>query len=340
MNSQESIRQRLATRLVNSWYGRDGRPLTLCLLPWSWLFKSLVTGRRFAYRYKLLRSVRMAAPVIIVGNITVGGTGKTPLVVALVELLKEHGFRPGIISRGYGGQDMSIEPQQVTADSNPFMVGDEPVLLAQRAGCPVVIGKKRAAAAQTLLNNTDSNIIISDDGLQHYALARDIEIAVLDGQRRLGNGHLLPAGPLREPAARLKSVDFVIINGDAARPGEYAMYFKMENAVNVVTGEQRPLAQFALSTSHALAGIGHPARFFESLRCHGLNFTEHSFPDHYNYRESDIDFADNRPVFMTEKDAVKCRRVTTATHYWYVPVHAQLNADFAQLFLKMVYALQ
>lgn len=308
--------------IEKSWYG--SRPIWP-LLPLSWLFRGIAALRRWAYRSGLKKRVRLPVPVIIVGNISVGGTGKTPLVIWLVERLQHAGYRPGIITRGYGGQ-AKLWPQSVTATSDPVLVGDESVLLAQRCRCPIVAGPDRVQDAQQLLAQ-GCNVIVSDDGLQHYRLQRDIEIVVIDGERRLGNGHCLPAGPLREPPARLEDVDFVIANG-GARSGEVLMTL-IQGPAHALQGQgsARELLDFAKERVHAVAGIGHPARFFAQLRQRGLQVIEHPFPDHHPYQAADMQFNDNLPVLMTEKDAVKYRPYATLAH-WYVPVVAQLPAEF------------
>ena len=313
--------------------------ITFLLLPLSWLFCSVVVIRRALYRIGVLSQTRVPVPVIVVGNINVGGTGKTPLVIKLVENLRAQGYHPGIISRGYGGwatrESAKHEVITVTADSDPAVMGDEPVLLAQRCRCPLRISASRVSAAQRLLNDTDCNVIISDDGLQHYALQRDVEIVVLDGERRLGNGHCLPAGPLREAAGRLRSVDFVVCNGEALQ-GEYAMQLQPGDACRVddVT-QSRPVASFGGSAVHALAGIGNPGRFFQQLREAGLEVTEHAFPDHYAYQPQDIIFKDDLPVLMTEKDAIKCHTFATARH-WFVPVTTQCDEGLLAGIVKLL----
>lgn len=313
--------------IEKSWYG--SRPLWP-LLPLSWLFRGVVAFRRWAYRNGLKKRVRLPVPVIIVGNISVGGTGKTPLVIWLIERLKQAGYRPGIVTRGYAGQAKTW-PQAVTATSDPAQVGDEPVLLAQRCHCPIVAGPDRVLDAQQLLAQ-GCNVIVSDDGLQHYRLQRDIEIVVIDGERRLGNGHCLPAGPLREPPVRLQDVDFVITNG-AARSGEVLMTL-IQGQAHALQGRgiDRNLQDFAKEQVHAVAGIGHPGRFFTQLRQRGLQLIEHPFPDHHPYQAADLQFNDDLPVLMTEKDAVKYRPYATHVH-WYVPVVAQLPAEFEQRLL-------
>jgi tetraacyldisaccharide 4'-kinase len=315
--------------LERYWYTLN--PLALVLWPFSLLYGVAMTLRRYAYRWGLLKSERLPVPVIVVGNLTVGGTGKTPLVLRLVELLRAAGYRPGVVSRGYGGQ-AERWPQTVRADSDPRQVGDEPVLLARRGGCPVVVAPDRVVAARALLHDHACDVIVSDDGLQHYALARDLEIAVMDGTRGVGNGACLPAGPLREPAGRLHSVDFIIGNG-MAHVGEYLMTLVGERAVNLNDPQiSCAVALFRNVLVHAVAGIGHPARFFSALKGHGLRLLEHPFPDHHPFSAADLRFGDDLPVLMTEKDAVKCRGLAQE-RFWYVPVRAVLDADFERQWL-------
>ena len=308
------------------WY--EPNPLSFILLPLSWLFCALVVIRRFLYRIGILKTHKLPVPVIVVGNITVGGTGKTPLVVSVIEHLRQQGFKPGIVSRGYGGNAPSW-PQTVTENSDPAQVGDEAVLLAQRCKCPVSVGPDRPQAARALLERHDCDVIISDDGLQHYALHRDIEVVVIDGARRFGNHHCLPAGPLREPVSRLKSVSFVVANGTAGN-NEIAMQLCMQAAHNLM--EQQNVSElnaFVDKPVHAVAGIGNPQRFFTQLKSLGIEPIEHAFADHYAYSLQDIDFKDDLPVLMTEKDAVKCRHFAQASH-WYIPVTAVTNKNFLQ----------
>ncbi len=314
--------------LVDRWY--SSRP-PLLWLPLSWLFLLLIKLRLFLYKLRLLRSYQVDAPVIVVGNITVGGTGKTPLVTWLVTLLKKAGYKPGIVTRGYGGK-AERWPQQVRPDSDPVVVGDEPVLLAQRCDCPIVASPNRVEAAQALLKHSECDIIITDDGLQHYRLQRDIEIVVVDGDRRFGNRSCLPAGPLREPLSRLKSVDYIVTNGMAGR-GEFAMKLTPSNFISLTNPQQSlALTEFKGKTVHAIAGIGNPQRFFNLLKSHGIEVVEHPFEDHYAYSEQDLAFGDQLPVLMTEKDAVKCRRIARSNNsvpMWYLPVEAQLDEAFA-----------
>lgn len=319
----------LAKKIETAWYSRNG--LTAILRPFSWLFCALVAIRRFCYRIGLLRTARLSVPVVVVGNITVGGTGKTPLVIQLVNFLKEHGYHPAVISRGYGGKARTW-PQQVRWDGDPTMVGDEAILIARQTRCPMAVGPNRVAAAQALLKYTDCDVIISDDGLQHYALGRDIEIAVIDGVRRYGNGLCLPAGPLREPLTRLEQVNFRVTNGIAGA-NEFSMRYEVEQLHRA----DDPLVTLNVSslenqTVHAVAGIGHPQRFFDSLRQQGLDVVEHAFPDHYAYTKKDLDFGEIQPVVMTEKDAVKCQHFDQH-NIWYQPVKAKLDPQFSEQLL-------
>jgi tetraacyldisaccharide 4'-kinase len=313
-------------RLDYYWYTRS--PWLLLLTPLSLFFRIVVWLRRFAYRNGLLRSHRISQPVIIVGNITAGGTGKTPLVIWLAEYLRGKGYRPGIISRGYGGQASSW-PQQVRADSDPAMVGDEAVLIAGATQCPMAVGPDRVAAARALVENSDCDVILSDDGLQHYALRRDIEIVVIDGVRRFGTGFSLPAGPLREPVQRMQEADLVVINGLGSGQ-EHRMRMNSGDAHSLLDdGNTRRLSDFHGRAVHAVAGIGNPERFFQSLQQQGMQLEKHAFPDHYQYTSADIRFGDNKPVIMTEKDAVKCRHFATEND-WYIPVTVQMSPDFCQ----------
>ncbi len=326
------MKKTLARWMENIWY--KDPIIGTWLMPLGFLFSDIARFRKFLYQVGFLKKHRLPVPVIIVGNITVGGTGKTPLVIWLAIWLKDAGYRPGIISRGYGGQSGSW-PQSVDAGSDARQVGDEAVLIAKQTQCPVVVAPLRVAAGQQLLRQSDCDVILSDDGLQHYALGRDIEIAVIDGERRFGNGYCLPAGPLREPINRLQSVDFIVVNGEKAEANEFAMQLVGDTAVNMATGEQKPLAEFAATPCHALAGIGNPERFFKLLAAAGLACFPHSFPDHYQFQQTDIVFADANPVLMTEKDAVKCTAFASQRH-WYVPVTAVLEAGFTEQLLTLL----
>ena len=304
------------------------------LMPLGFLFSDAARFRRFLYRIGLLKTHKLPVPVIVVGNITVGGTGKTPLIIWMARLLKEAGYRPGIISRGYGGRAEQW-PQWVDSNSDAAVVGDEALLIARQTSCPMAVGPLRVDSARLLLERSDCNVILSDDGLQHYALARDIEIAVIDGERRFGNGYCLPAGPLREPINRLESVDFKVVNGTPYEDKEIAMQLVGDQAVNLVNGQHKPLAEFRDVECHAVAGIGNPERFFSLLAQAGLSCKTHSFPDHYPFQPGDIVFNDDAPVLMTEKDAVKCNAFAGQQH-WAVPVTAELSPGFSEQLLNLL----
>ena len=310
----------LADTLQASWYGTRGAPLWT--YPLAWLYGALTALRRALYRIGWLRSTRLAVPVVVVGNLTAGGTGKTPLTLALVDALTARGWRPGVVSRGYGG--MQREPALLGDDPDPTQFGDEPCLI-RASGAPVAVGRDRPAAAALLLE-AGCNVVIADDGLQHYALARDVEICVIDGARRFGNGRLLPAGPLREPLSRLRQVDFRVCNG-AAGEGEYAMRLDGGTAVSIADGVIRPLASFAGTPVHAVAAIGHPDRFFDSLRAQGLDVLGRAFADHHAFVPEDLAFVGDAPLLMTDKDAIKCQAFARPG-WWRVPVRAALDDGF------------
>jgi tetraacyldisaccharide 4'-kinase len=308
------------------------------LLPVAALFAAIAALRRLAYRCRLLRNEQAGVPVIVVGNITAGGTGKTPLVLWLAQFLAARGRQPGIISRGYGAA--RTDPRAVPVDGAARDYGDEPCLLARRAACPVWVGINRAATARALrAAHPEIDVIISDDGLQHYRLARDIEIAVIDGARGLGNGWPLPAGPLREPASRLAEVDAVIINGDDA--AGIAQRHPQAMTMRLAGNEFRKLlnpahaadaAHFRRQRVHAVAGIGNPQRFFKHLQQLGLECATHAFPDHHAYRPQDIDFPDADSIVMTQKDAVKCEPFATGRH-WALVVTAEPDERLGDMIL-------
>ncbi len=322
------------------WLERHWQRVTIVsalLYPISVVFRAVVAFRRFAYKRSLFRTIRLGVPVVIVGNVTVGGTGKTPLVLWLAEFLSQQGFRPGIVSRGYGAAER--DATAVTPVSDAARVGDEPVLLAQRSGCPVWIGRDRVAAALGLLrSNTGCDVIISDDGLQHYRMARDVEIAVIDGSRKLGNGFMLPAGPLREPASRFREMDAIVINGGtrAADPARRAVSSRLEGNVfrNLLNPEHAVSVEFFQRRRvHAVAGIGNPARFFEHLQTLGLDFEAHAFADHYAFSAADLQFANCDAIVMTEKDAVKCASFANETQ-WALRVDAVPDVALGKLILR------
>jgi tetraacyldisaccharide 4'-kinase len=296
----------------------------LLLCPLSWLFGLLSALRRAGYRSGLLKTHRLPVPVVVVGNISVGGTGKTPLVIWLARQLQVAGMHPGIISRGYRGKHGA--PLAVSVGSDPAEVGDEPVMLAERTRLPVFVGHDRVAAALALLQaHPACDVIISDDGLQHYRLGRDVEIAVVDGMRRFGNGRLLPAGPLREPESRLDDVDAVVCNGASDKEDVFAMQLQpgvfrnLRDAARTATVED-----FAGRKLLAVAGIGHPPRFFAQLENMGLKAETRAFPDHHAYTPDDLPSAGADAILMTEKDAVKCRAFARP-EWWYLEVEARLD---------------
>jgi tetraacyldisaccharide 4'-kinase len=310
----------LANDLQRRWYGQAPPPWWT--LPLESLYGAVVR-RRMARRHAMAGD-RLPVPVVVVGNITVGGTGKTPLTIALVEALRARGWCPGVVSRGYGGAHAG-GPRLLDGDDAPAEVGDEPCLIRQ-SGVPVAVGRERPAAARLLIA-AGCDLVIADDGLQHYRLVRDVEICVIDGVRRFGNARLLPAGPLREPLARLAEVDFRVCNGGEAEPGEVAMQLIGDRAISLADAKvSRPLGDFAGPAVHAVAAIGHPSRFFASLRAHGLQPIEHPFPDHHPFVATDLAFGDDLPIVMTDKDAVKCTGFAPA-NAWRVPVRAELPAS-------------
>jgi tetraacyldisaccharide 4'-kinase len=309
----------------------------MLLIPLSCLFWLLSSLRRYGYKTGLLRSGKLPVPVIVVGNISVGGTGKTPLVIWLVEQFKRSGFSPAVISRGYGG--VTNQPASVNPESNPHQVGDEPVLLSRRCGCPVWVGQNRVETAQALLAEyPECDVIISDDGLQHYALQRDFEIAVVDSSRGFGNGRLLPAGPLRESGSRLKTVDAVVYNGDAPsekqpRSDTFPMRLESGDFHNLHDQEAKTsIANLKDKRICAVAGIGNPQRFFHQLTQAGLQFESRSFPDHYNFQPEDLQIENADVILMTEKDAVKCIAFAKP-NWWYLPVTAVIDKT---LFVQMM----
>lgn len=287
--------------------------------------------RRGLYARGVLRKHRVQAPVIVVGGIVAGGSGKTPLVLALIERLKTAGFRPGVATRGYG-REQAGTPRWVQADTAPALAGDEPLLIAQMSGVPVRADRNRAAAARALVQ-AGCDVVISDDGLQHYALARDIEIEVIDGRRRYGNAQLIPAGPLREPVQRGEACDFRVLNlGSASQDtrtgfGQWPMHLHCDGVRPLVNKRLLPLASFAGRRVHAVAGIGDPERFFSMLRGAGIGVIPHAFADHHRYQPQDLAFGNDLPVLMTEKDAVKCADFDDERLHA-VPVQARLPEGF------------
>lgn len=320
--------------LLRAWY--SPRPVWF-FIPLAWLFGLLAGLRRGAYEVGLLRRAATPVPVVVAGNISVGGTGKTPFVLWLATSLAARGRKVGIVSRGYGGD--SREPRLVTVDSDPAVAGDEAVLLARRSGLPVAVCRDRAAAADLLCSRYALDLIISDDGLQHYRLPRVLEIVLLDGERGLGNGWLLPAGPLRETEHRLATAGFTVIKhtpaGRFTWPDALYMTLIADTAVNLVDGRRAPLSQFAGKAVHALAAIANPEQFFTTLEAAGLEVDRRPLPDHANLTAADLVFPGDAPVFMTEKDAVKCRD-TAAPRHWYLEASARFAEADQALILERV----
>ncbi len=323
--------------LLGLWYER-GNDFGL-LRPFSGVFRVVAAIRRAAYRAGWLRSTQVAVPVVVVGNLSVGGTGKTPLVLYLAQALLAQGRAPGIVLRGYASAGADAGPRRVDPAGDTASVGDEAMLLAQRSGCPVAVGADRVGACENLIGQ-GVDVIVCDDGLQHYALRRQLEIVVLDGARGLGNGRCLPGGPLRESASRLQQVDLVVVNGEWTAPAQapgraLAMRVSGGQAVNLRTGEQRALSSFSSTGVHAVAAIGNPARFFQMLRSAGLAPIEHPMADHAAIRPADLHFGDDLAVLMTEKDAVKCRAHASAQH-WMVPVSATFDQPHQQRLMAAI----
>ena len=324
------MQNKFTEKLLHGW--SEPNVLTFLLLPLSLFYRSVMVVRKLFYSKNFFGVYQAKVPVLVVGNISVGGTGKTPLTMAVVERARSLGFKPGVISRGYGGQALEW-PQQVTAATSAHYVGDESVLIARSTNCPVVVGPKRSAAIDLLLSEHDCDLIISDDGLQHYALARNAEIAVIDQQRRHLNQFCLPAGPLREPQSRLKSVDLILNHVAPVEREEKDPFnrseenlFRLKNKGFVNVSDNQPCDLANSGKVHAVAGIGHPLRFFRLLRALGFDVIEHAFPDHHRFVAEDFDFGDNLTVIMTAKDAVKC--VAFARPNWhYLSVEAELNVN-------------
>ncbi|MDH5444663.1 MAG: tetraacyldisaccharide 4'-kinase [Gammaproteobacteria bacterium] len=327
----KALKRKLEFKLFAIWQSKQGA--AKILRPISWLYCAIVICRRLAYHLKLKKTEKVNVPVIMVGNLTVGGTGKTPLVTWLTNYLKDKGYQPGIISRGYGGKARHW-PQQVRPDGDPYAVGDEAILISKRTHSPMAVGPERLISCQELLQYHPScNVIISDDGLQHYALHRDIEVAVVDGKMRFGNGYCLPAGALREPVKRLEKVDFIIANGEAQKD-EYAMRYTLTHACSLLDSTKTvPLEQFKRKEVHAVAGIGNPDRFFTQLQEFGIKVIPHPFPDHHPFTEEELVFEDKKPILMTEKDAVKCKRYAQQD-FWYVPVTVEVQEIFGQKIIE------
>ena len=318
------------------WSGKSG--WWRLLLPFSFLYGAVSGLIRLSYVKGWRKSWRAPVPIVVVGNLTAGGNGKTPVVVWLVEQLQARGLKAGVVSRGYGGK-ADHYPLVLNESTTTAEAGDEPVLIYQRTGVPVAVAPRRADAVSALLSAEKPDVIVTDDGLQHYALQRDIEIVVVDGVRRFGNGWWLPAGPMRERESRLREVDAVVVNGGEARQGEIGMQLMAGEAVNLLSGERRSLSDF--SQVVAIAGIGHPPRFFATLRSMGITpLAEIAFADHHAYNVQELEqlATADQPLLMTEKDAVKCRSFARA-NWWYLPVTAQLSGDSVEPLLEKITGL-
>lgn len=324
--------------ITQAWY--QGSKWLYPLYPLSYLFKCIARQRR--KRFLSLPPPALSKPVIVVGNITVGGTGKTPVVAAIVQQLQKQGLQVGIISRGYGGNATQY-PLDVNDQIDPLLCGDEPLMLRQMTKVPVVVAPYRYQAAQYLIQQYAVDIIVADDGLQHYRLPRDIEVVVIDGQRGMGNGHCLPMGPLREPVDRLHSVDFVICNG-AYQPKSnlpvsvFEMQLNPVKLYNLKTGEAYDVHHWQGKTVEAVAGIGNPHRFFETLDNLGIKPRKHVFADHHQYKVEDLAFNSDHPIIMTTKDAVKCSAFASE-RCWCLVVEAELPETFWTSFLAKTASL-
>ena len=325
--------------ITKAWY--EGALWLYLLWPLSLIYHLIIVVRQFLYHRGLLKIHHVTVPVVVVGNITVGGTGKSPLVCHLIEALREKGFNPGIVSRGYGARLDKYQVREVLSNSLPSEVGDEPLMLKKKLNCRIFVSPSRALAAKAL-EKVGCDIIISDDGMQHYALHRDIEICVFDGQRKWGNGYLIPMGPLREPISRLKSIPYLVVNGasnsrsygqSSSDQKAFSMTLHAESLINMTSEELKVLADFSNERVHAVAAIGHPERFFNTLSEAGIKLETHAFGDHHAYQESDFQFDQKLPIIMTEKDAVKCE-LFDLKDAWFLPVSAKLNGDLADQIIK------
>jgi len=310
---------------------------TRSIWAWAWsplslLVCGLARLKRVMYRMKLLRAYRSSLPVIVVGNLTAGGSGKSPLVIHLVNELAHRGYQPAIITRGYKGKNTQW-PVLVNQNSDPREVGDEAVLMAKRTGVHVMAGPNRVASVKKLAKSHCCNVVVSDDGFQHLRLARDINILVMDGQRRYGNRWCLPSGPLREPLSATRDADWVIVNGQPQNE-EIAMQMSIREAYRLDGSEIRALTHF--KQVHAVAGIGHPERFFSQLEAVGIEIIRHAFPDHHAFVTDDLNFAVQLPILMTEKDAVKCQNMPHHPDCWAVPVMLDVDPGLVDQIVNQI----
>lgn len=304
------------------------------LLPLSWLYGGLMRARRACYHRGLCRVIRFSRPVIVIGGISVGGSGKTPLVMHVARLLRDNGFTPGIVSRGYGGKPPR-QPYRVTPDTAPNESGDEPAMMARLLKMPVMVDRIRPRGVDALINDCGCDVIIADDGLQHYAMDRDVEIAVVTGKDGRGNGYCLPAGPLREPPARLRDVDIVVCNGPEAKAGQFTMSLEIAALVNLSDDREQGIESFRGRRVHGVAGTGNPDGFFRLLETAGLDVERHAFADHHRFQQCDFAAMSDAPIVMTAKDAVKCSDLTL-DDAWVANALATLSQDFDNKLLEYV----
>lgn len=314
-------------RLQQGW--RQAGWLNGLLFPLSVIYGLLMLARRHCYRLGVFRSISLAVPVIVVGGMTVGGSGKTPVVLSLVRYFQDKGFRPGVICKGYKGRS-SFWPREVNDSTTAALVGDEAQLIYELTGIPVVAGPERVRNGIYLIDKFGCDILLSDDGFQHHALQRDLDIVALDGQDGYGNGWCLPAGPLREFRGQVKRADIVLVNGANeklrfAGPQAGRMSVRISEAYNLSGGARRPLSEFTGEPVHGVAGVGNPVRFFRQLEQLGIDVIRHPFPDHHPFEESDLDFGDDGLILMTEKDAIKCRDMTIRNKLWAIPAATEID---------------
>jgi len=316
--------------------------LNYLMYPVSLLYLFLINLKYWFYRIGLLKYEKFSVPVIVVGNISVGGTGKTPLVMALVEYFLTMGKKPGVISRGYKAELLVGSPKIVTKGDTAREVGDEPLLIYQQCHVPVAVGPNRAANGKLLIEKSNCNILISDDGFQHFAVKRDIDIVVIDGDMGFGNGWCLPAGPLRELPSALPRADVVIVNGgqvDVKHTKKYSMSYTLSEILQINGDHIGRIDQFRGKQVHAIAGIGNPNRFFQQLSQTGIDVLEHAFEDHHKFQMSDLKFNDDLPIFMTQKDAVKCRSLIASapSNFWSVPIKLEIDAGFFEFIERKIF---
>jgi len=317
------LKLNLESFFLKIWYEKNW--LFLILIPLSWLFCAVVYIRKLAFKVSFLKSTILPVPTIVVGNISVGGTGKTILIIDLVEKLTQAGFKPGVISRGFASNLPNGEVKLVTENSLPSEVGDEPVLIFRRTQVPLMVGSDRVSAARKLLATHNCNVILSDDGLQHYQLHRDIEIILLDGDRLLGNGNCLPAGPLREPVSRLKKATYVLVKQADSELGltmgikQLPLYNSLDRSI------MHNIKHWSGTKLHVVSGIGNPDALFNKISEQGITVIKHALPDHFNFTNFDFNFGDGLPIFVTEKDAVK---INSQENIWVLPVCARIENSF------------